>query len=254
MGFIEDNFINPILQGTGYNIYNTLAYGVILIIALTLIIKLFKKKGINFDESLWFDLLPFVLLGGVSRALQDINTFDFLGTFNFLFVTPGIYLTMSNSVLGLIYFRNYLKKVGYVLLGISLVLILMNMQNILDFLLILIASIIIFVPVYYLLKKKTSLMNSINYMPLYAHILDSTSTVIAISFLGGFAEQHVLANAINAYLPFWMFIPIKIIAILLALWVIDKEKDQNWRWILKLAVFVLGMGPGIRNLFLVLLS
>ena len=254
MGFIEENFIDPILQGTGYNIYNTLLYGIILIVILVGLIKLFKKKEISLDKKLWYDLLPFVLLGGISRALQDISAFSFLGVGQYAFVTPGIYVTMTViPLLGIFFFRKYLRNIGIGLLLLSIIPVFMNLNKVNDFLLIVVGSVIIFIPVYYVLKKKTSLINGLNWMPVYAHTLDATSSVIAISYLGGYSEQHVLASTIGAYLPFWTFIPIKIIAILLALYVIDKEKDKEWRWMLKFAVFILGAGPGIRNVLTVLL-
>ena len=47
MDFFQQYFIDPVMQGTGYNIYNTLAYALILILAVFATYKLLKKMKIS---------------------------------------------------------------------------------------------------------------------------------------------------------------------------------------------------------------
>ncbi|MDI6721605.1 MAG: DUF63 family protein, partial [Candidatus Aenigmarchaeota archaeon] len=49
MGFFETYFIEPVLNGTGYNIYNTAVYAFLLIIAAFLTYKLLKILKIEID-------------------------------------------------------------------------------------------------------------------------------------------------------------------------------------------------------------
>ena len=45
--FFQTYFIDPVMQGTGYNIYNTLVYALLLVIAVFATYKLLKKMKIT---------------------------------------------------------------------------------------------------------------------------------------------------------------------------------------------------------------
>jgi len=64
MDFFQQYFIDPVMQGTGYNIYNTLAYALILILAVFATYKLLKKMKISIDDRFVIGVLPYVILGG----------------------------------------------------------------------------------------------------------------------------------------------------------------------------------------------
>ena len=50
MGIIEEYFISPILDKTGYNAINTLTYGAIALAALYVIWRLFKAREFDFSS------------------------------------------------------------------------------------------------------------------------------------------------------------------------------------------------------------
>src|SRR3989344_3363330 len=110
--FIQTYFIDPIIYNTGYNPVNTAVYAVILIAAVLLVYKLVKLMKIKIDKRFFIGIVPFVVLGGVLRAWEDLleatNTIqiadglfrnfivtDAYGTVrNMLLITPVMYITM----------------------------------------------------------------------------------------------------------------------------------------------------------------
>lgn len=90
---------------------------------------------------------------------------------------------------------------------------------------------------------------------LSAHILDATSTFISVDFYG-FSEQHLLPNFI--YLQTGtslLLLPYKIAIILFSIYLIDTNINNNktLNESLKLAIFVLGLAPALRNILNIIL-
>ena len=141
------------------------------------------------------------------------------------------------------------RKTGFILLALSLIPLLLNVEKINGLMITLALFMIVFGVTYAVLKRmKSKVLNGTNVLPFAGHVLDSCSSVTAIMIIGGFSEQHVLPNFIFSYIPFYFFIPLKVAIVLAALYLIDRDvKDTKWRFMLKLALFALGMGPGIRN-------
>jgi len=81
-----------------------------------------------------------------------------------------------------------------------------------------------------------------------AHLLDAAATFTALTFFG-FSEQHVLPRAAGfIFGPVSMFI-LKIAVLLPVLWLIDRyADDEQFKGLLKIAVLVLGMAPGVRDM------
>lgn len=60
-----DTFLPEIIQSTffsGYTIFNTVVYSLILVLFIIAIIKMFKKIEID-PESIIFSLIPFIIWG-----------------------------------------------------------------------------------------------------------------------------------------------------------------------------------------------
>src|SRR3989344_6208808 len=105
LDFIQKYFINPIYTGEGYNVYNTIAYAIILIIAAYGVYKLLMKLKISIDRKFFLGILPFVAMGGVLRSLQDAGI-----TANPLFITPLIYIMIFFVALGSLLFARLLER------------------------------------------------------------------------------------------------------------------------------------------------
>ncbi|MEM2900439.1 MAG: DUF63 family protein [Thermoplasmata archaeon] len=74
----------------GYNIVSTLSYGVILSVAVFGIYRLFKVLKIDLNLKFFAAMIPYVILGGVWRALEDAELFKI--PLKYLFIAPNIYV------------------------------------------------------------------------------------------------------------------------------------------------------------------
>ena len=112
--FIQEFFLDPICNYSGYNFVNTLTYGIILIgIAFYLVFPFFNKRGIRFDFRFGLAVLAFVLFGSTLRILEDLkilgrscNPFEP----GFLTVTPGIYVAVGLLAIAALIFSIWLAK------------------------------------------------------------------------------------------------------------------------------------------------
>lgn len=248
--FIQDNFL---YLHPGYTLFNTIVFGIILGIAVILVIKMFKyiKKD---PGDLLIPLIPFIFLGSGARALVDNGIYPL----TLWLVTPGIYiLTGLITIMTLLIsvyverktnfdYRYFMLIVGVILCIPNIIYI--NHINWVAFFEVIGAWALVS-SIFVLIRNKWSLLkNKLNLSALLAHLFDASSTFIAVDFYG-YGEQHVLPNALTglAGTAAVMF-PLKIAVILLALYVIDEYiEDNTIKNMLKLAIFILGLAPGLRN-------
>lgn len=261
MGFLEDYFIRPTLEHTGYNLVNTLTYAIILIVVLFAIYKLLTRLEIKLDSNLWFNLLPFVFLGGILRALQDINFFEFLGAYHVLFMAPLIYiiiflLAFVSIIISKYLWKDFVRFFGIALVIIFLVPVAMNAKNIISLTLIFSVAALSYGILYVILKyAKINLMKmSYNSQITAVHILDASAAFVAVSVIGGYRESSLFTSFFFSQLPGWTFILLKVAVVLAALHFIDKDNKDGTNWILKFAVLVLGLGPALHNTFSVFMG
>lgn len=257
--FIEEHFfyLHP-----GYTTFNTIVFGIVLGIIIIGIIKIFKKIEKNPLELL-YPLIPIIIFGSTSRALVDNHVYPRIH----LLATPGIYIFIGlMSILLLLVsvmmekrfkipYTNTIFVTGLLLCIPNIVIMLTFGINIkIVFFELLIWKIIS--DVFILLKNKIKILETpYNLEILLAHIFDATTTFVALDFFA-YYEQHVLPTfLINLSNTAIVMYPLKIIAILLILYIIDKWiDDENSKNMLKLAIFILGLAPGIRNFSTLILS
>lgn len=263
MGFLDDYFIRPTLEHTGYNPINTITYAVVLIIALFVIYKILVRMEIKLDRTLWLSLLPFVFLGGALRALQDINFFGFLGPYHALFVTPMIYLIIfltafASIIISKYLWKNFMRYFGIALAAVSSVLIILNAKNPVALALIISIAVGSYLVLRALLKySRIRLLggwSSYNSQLVAAHLLDASAAFAAVSIVGGYSESSVFTSLLFSLLPGWVFIPIKTAIIIVVLHLIDKDSKDEINWLLKFAILALGLGPGLHNAFSVFIG
>lgn len=248
--YIRENFI---YLHPGYTLLNTVVFGIILGISILLIIKMFKyiKKD---PADLMVPLVPFIFFGSSARALVDNNIYPL----TYLLVTPGIYLLTGSAAIITVLAAVFLEKktsfdYRYTIVVVGAVicipnLILMGPVNMVAAMQV-VGGWAIVSSVFIILRNKwTLLKDKFNLSVLMAHLFDASSTYIAVDFYG-YSEQHVLPNALTGFAgsAIVMF-PLKITVILGALYIIDTYiEDRNVANMLKLAIFILGLAPGLRN-------
>jgi uncharacterized membrane protein len=264
---LQEYFIDPILQGSGYNIINTSVYAIIFALAVIGVYKLLKKWNIIIDRRFWLGVFPYIILGSIWRTLQDAGILN-----NPLFVTPLIYIVVfAVAIITLIFSRgiaklrpnflsfppvkrkqaqepthNYYKL--WSIIGFALVLAsatFLQIQNPAGF--IIIGIFALWVIAVFVVRKffQYSLDNT---LLLLAHIFDATTTFVAIQFFG-YYEQHVLAGSFISSIGAWSMYLLKIPVVILVLWVLDREAKGSENAFIKLVILILGLAPGLRNFF-----
>jgi len=113
-----------------------------------------------------------------------------------------------------------------------------------------------FVIIYWLITKNFKISKFLkyekNYVIVLAHFFDASTTYAGITFFNYF-EKHVLPSlAIEIFSPAVMFM-LKLVVIP-ALYFIDKIDDKTTRRMIKIAIFILGIAPAIRNFVRILLG
>jgi uncharacterized membrane protein len=248
--YIRQNFI---YLHPGYTILNTVVFGIILGICILIIIKMFKyiKKD---PAELMIPLIPFIFFGSSTRALVDNNIYPL----TYILVTPGIYiLTGLMAIITLLTAVFIEKKTNfdyrYIIFIIGTLICIPNILfmgpvNLVAALQVVGVWAIVSSAFILIRNKWTLLSNKFNLSVLTAHLFDASSTYIAVDYYG-YYEQHVLPSALTGLFgtAIIMF-PLKIVVILGALYVIDTYiEDRTIANMLKLAIFILGLAPGLRN-------
>ncbi len=248
--YIRQNFI---YLHPGYTILNTVVFGIILGICILIIIKMFKyiKKD---PAELMIPLIPFIFFGSSARALVDNNIYPL----TYILVTPGIYVLTGLMAIITLLTAVYIERktnfdYRYIIFIVGAILCIPNILFMGPVNLVATLQVVgvwaIISSVFILLRNKwTLLSNKFNLSVLMAHLFDASSTYIAVDYYG-YYEQHVLPSALTGLFgtAIIMF-PLKIIVILGALYIIDIYiEDRTIANMLKLAIFILGLAPGLRN-------
>lgn len=248
--FIQENFL---YLHPGYTILNTVVFGIILGIAVILIIKMFKyiKKD---PKDLVVPLIPFIFFGSSARALVDNGIYPLI----LWLVTPGIYVLTGLVTIAALIISVYVEKktkfdYRYLMFIIGAIICIPNILSINHInwaaFFEVIGAWAAVSSIFVLLRNKWGLLkDKFNLGVLSAQLFDAAATFIAIDFYG-YGEQHVLPNAlINLAGTAAIMFPLKIAVILAALYVVDEYiEDKTIRNMLKLAIFILGLAPGLRD-------
>lgn len=269
-----DTFLPDIVQSTffsGYTVFNTIVYTLILVLFVLAIIRMFKKLEID-PLSIFYSIIPFIFLGSSTRALVDNGIYPK----TVFLITPGLYILVGLITIFSFLFCIFLyKRKGidyrYSLFFIGLIFIIpniilfskVNISAIAYVLLTWIISSIIFIGIVFLvlyIKNKNFKLDfsqmaekflkyKIDFSIVLAHLFDASTTYVAVEYFN-YAEQHVLPNALNQLFDTYLTLfPMKIIVIVAVLCIIDQYFDDlTIKNLLKLTVFVLGLAPGLRNI------
>jgi len=277
--FIYKYYIDPIRYGQPYNVVDTLTYAVILIICIFIFYRWLTSSRYQDHNRLTIDTqfvlatLPYVVLGGVLRVVQDTGMIK--GDLQFLIVTPLIYFVLFFFTLGMIFVSQYLEAQGLVKNFLSLyafagamsafivVLVLtaygMTMTQIDLFVLFIIplmavvATAILWSFMRYVLAWKY--VNGPLYITLiFGHMLDASATSFGIDLHPAlrYVEQHVVgSNLIEWTGTAFVMFPLKLIVLFPGIYILElyrKEADPDFWHLVVLAMIIVGLAPGIRDM------
>lgn len=265
--FINRYYVGPIVTDSGYNIVNTLTWAMVLVLCVYILhsLKVFKRLGVTIDQRFVIGVVCYVLFGSSLRVLVDADIFA--PPLKYIFITPNIYfivfaITMALLMLSLhIYKERYYISFAAIGLGLTSVNIgvLFWLEGIThhgEALLIVALAVLITASIYMGagFAKIEFLRGRFNIAILGAHLLDASSTTVAIDVLTGYQGKHVVENyLIDLTGTGAVMYPLKLLLLIPMLYLIDSEFDEiELRDLLKLVVLVLGLAPGCRNTILIL--
>lgn len=285
--FIQTYYIDPIINGTGYNVFNTVTYAVLLVAFVYLAYRMLKRFEIKIDRKFFIGIIPFIALGGILRALEDyfvagsvnkaladsaLGIFIFANSageyVNILFVTPMIYFTIFIvAVISLFLSRLVSRKskteyhkiwfsIGAVISFAAIAM--MQFTNYIAALLMLGITagwVVLFfalkkIAIKREIKQLSDFLTNENSFLMSVHMFDASTTFTAIQFYP-YTEQHVLPSfLIGIFGPAVMF-ALKLAVVGLVLHYIDKDmkNETEKRNFIKIAILILGLAPGLRNFF-----
>jgi len=247
--FLEDSFVAPMREGTGYTIPTTILVAVLLAAFSFLAMKTgyFRKTKVS---EIFKDILPFVLLGAVSRSLEDGCFLPCSWPIRLIFITPGIWiLSFALFFLAGGLFSGKARILGWLLFAPVGIFALLKISNFLGLSLVLglavLSSLVLLKVLLPLLKRKLSPEAK---AILLAHVFDASSTFVAVSYFGYF-EEHVFARFLMSIGGPALFFIVKIAGISALVLFSESYKgfSENEKKILYVAMLLVGLGPGIRN-------
>jgi len=272
-------YIDPIRYGQPYNVVDTLTYALILVLGVYILYRwLMRSRYLNrirltIDTPFILATLPYVVLGGLLRVVQDTGMIT--GDIQFLLVTPLIYFVLFFFTLGMIYLSRYLQAQGFIknflsayafagILSVVTVALILAAWGItrtqIDLTVLFViplmavaATAILWAFMRYVLSWKY--VNHPLYITLlFSHMLDASATSYGIDMHPAlrYVEQHVVGSNLIAWThtAFVMF-PLKLVVLFPAIYVLEMyrpEADPDFWHLVLLAMIVVGLAPGIRDM------
>ncbi|MDV4342794.1 DUF63 family protein [Methanoculleus sp. YWC-01] len=270
--FLYKYYIDPIRYGEAYTLVDTLTYALILIVAVYLVYRGLRRYKIGIDDELVLATLPFVVLGGLLRVVEDTGMIT--SDFRFLLITPLIFFSIFGVAIIALFAGKIAENAGlvrrysrlYAGAGIAACLLataalawfgLTETRIALDVLAAILAlaaasSLALWVLLVHGLKWDYA-SHILYKLLIFGHMLDASATSYGIDIHPvGYVEQHVVGAALidATGTAFSMFL-LKFAVIVPAVYVLEMYRREGssdlWHLIL-LAMIVVGMAPGIRDL------
>ena len=270
--FLYKYYIDPIRYGEAYTLVDTLTYALILIVAVYIVYRGLKRHGIAVDEELVLATMPFVVLGGLLRVVEDTGMIT--SDFRFLLITPLIFFTIFGIAILSLFAGKLAENAGLVARysrfygGAGVVTCLLATAALVWFglteatiavgvlaailALASVTSLALWGFLVYVLKWDYA-SNILYKLLIFGHMLDASATSYGIDIHPvRYVEQHVVGGALidATGTAFSMFL-LKFAVLVPAVYVLEMYRREGnpdlWHLIL-LAMIVVGMAPGIRDL------
>ncbi|MDO8842224.1 DUF63 family protein [Methanocalculus sp.] len=271
--FIYKYYIDPIRYGEAYTIVDTLTYAAILIVSVYLVYRWLKGTGIAINSDFVLATIPFVILGGLLRVVEDTGMIG--SDIKFLLITPLIFFTIFGfTILSLVtarileraeVFSSFL--IPYRMAGVLLSIIAAGLlvwwgitETQLDFVVFFtilamatVTTALTYAALRYLLKWEY-VKNPLYILLIFGHLLDASATSYGIDIHPiRYVEQHVVGGALIdwAGTAFAMY-PLKLAVLIPGIYILEmyrRENGESGLWyLLLLAMIVVGMAPGLRGM------
>lgn len=270
--FLYKYYIDPIRYGHPYTLVDTLTYALILIVAVYVVYRVFQRYKIAIDTELVLATMPFVVFGGLLRVIEDTSMIT--SDLRFLLITPLIFFTVSVIAGAALFMGIFAKNAGFVTrysriyagIGVGACIVasaalvwfgLTETRIALGVLgsilaLTVVSSLALWAFLVYVLRWDYA-SNILYKLLIFGHMLDASATSYGIDIHPiHYVEQHVVgSNLIEMTGTAFSMFFLKIVVLVPAIYILQMYKKEGspglWHLIL-LAMIVVGMAPGIRDL------
>ncbi|MFA4861818.1 DUF63 family protein [Methanoregula sp.] len=277
--FIYKYYIDPITQGQAYNVVDTLTYAIILVAGVYLLYRWLSTStwladiGITINQSFILATVPYIILGGVVRVIEDTGMIT--GDWKFLLVTPLIYFVLFFFVIGMMFISRWLVVSGitkefvtfyagagiFALFVCCLILTAWSTTHHgIDFfilfaipLIALVATTAVWLFMRYVLSWKY-VADPLYITLLFGQLLDASATSYGIDLHPSvqYVEAHVVGSAlISATGTAFVMFPLKLVVLFPAIYIMQiyrKEANPAFWHLVLLAMIVVGFAPGVRDM------
>ncbi|MFW5929588.1 MAG: DUF63 family protein [Halobacteriota archaeon] len=256
----------------GYTVVSTAVYAYYLLIAVVGVVKLLDYLDVATQPRFFFALVPYGVLGGASRVLEDVGAFDV--PLAYFFISPVIYVTVFvfTALVLLVSMnleeRGLTESYAYPLAGVGALagaavagyVLVLGVTDTGTFRLIvpvaavLLSSLVAFAVWYSLELGFPGVTKPMGYMGLtllWAHLWDASSTAIGVEHFDYGEKQPIVSTIIEITGTAYSFILVKAGIIVLIIWAFDDEFFEEYErlpYLLLVAVLAVGLGPGTRNI------
>ena len=193
------------------------------------------------------------IVHGIYTWILQSNIFEY----TMFTVTPGIYIVIATGFLLTYFIERKLEmpywctKIGAVFAICALIILAPMIKYAQYAVLVLAVAGTVSFAVFKIFN-----LNELEYrLAIFAHTLDGMATWTAIDIFGPandikYFEQHVLSSAIGEAtdIGYGLFFITKVLFALIAVKVAQDEKQKNIQMIALLAIAIMGLAPGLRNL------
>lgn len=255
MSLIDELFMGP--MGHHYTLPAILLYGLLFIAAIYLVYTfVLKKFKVKVNLVFILSLVPFIIYGGMTRALRDAGAYT-----GYLFVSPGIYITLFFITLASLIFSILIQRrfkisywkpmviIGSILILIDVILVAsIGIKNLSAFY-IFPGLFALWGTVFLLLHKfYPQYLSNINALALFSQMMDASQSFSAVYFFG-YSQQLPVVSGLTSIFGSWIIFPVKLAVVFGALYAIDRysmnTELNNW---MKLGIIILGMPMGFRGI------
>jgi uncharacterized membrane protein len=270
--FIYKYYIDPIRYGQPYTLVDTLTYAVILLACIWLIYRWLESNKISIDRAFVYALIPWVVLGGCLRVVEDTGVIT--SDLHVIFTTPLIFFLIFAIAFPTLFITNKLEQknrikswkqifgsTGVILAGITLFFLIWFGITSAHLDLIVAASILgmatgttilLYAVIRYGFRWKY-MEDRLYQILIFGHMLDASATSYGIDLHSiGYNEQHVVGSAlINLTGTAFVMFPLKLIVLVPGIYILElyrREGASGIWYLILLAMIMVGLAPGIRDM------
>jgi len=250
---------NGVTAHTGYNMFNTVLWALIAVTAILLIRREFNRRDIELTTQTAISSIPFIILGGILRFLEDAAVLPFI--LRPLAITPIIYLVVAGLFLASLPLASrlaskaecsrdeLLKNLGYIYLAPFLALTVYTLLGGADILLILlpigVASVL--TGLYYLITRRNNYSRKEYLLIAFSQFFGGAASMVSLS--QGYQQKQLLTQAFTSLFGEIGIVILKAGIIGLAVYMLEKDiEEEQMKALALIVLYSIGLATGLRVL------